>query len=160
YWQNEFKPIIGHSEKWETDKVGEKQRALTVSLLKRKAVPVHRLKWLEDPNFFIGSKKSRLQTFSENYGAADDRIFSHPHWYSNGYLPFLVGVIWLPERVIEEFREDARSRMNNGYDMGMKYRAVAKSRAVGYSRKGYHFGSPVGTTLPWCLLVAPNALHP
>ena len=53
---------------------------------------------MEDPNFLVGSKKSRLQTFSENYGAADDRIFSHPHWYSNGDLPFLVAVISRPDR--------------------------------------------------------------
>lgn len=127
YWQNDFRPITGHSEKWKIDQIGEKQRALMNSLVKRKAIPAHRFKWIEDANFFIGSKRSRLQVFSENFGATDDRIFEHPHWYSMGYLPFLVGVISLPDRVVEEFRADAEHRMNNGYDMGMKYRGVAKS---------------------------------
>ena len=31
---------------------------------------------------------------------------------------------------------------------------------VGYSQKGHHFGSSVGTTSPLSILVAPNALHP
>ena len=110
-----------------SDKIGQKQRALTNRLIKRKAIPAHRFKWMEDPDFFIGSKRSRLQVFSENFGASDDRIFEHPHWYAMGYLPFLVGVISLPERVVEEFRGDPTNRMNNAYDMGMKYRAMAKS---------------------------------
>lgn len=127
YWENEFKPVSGHSDKWDTNEIGKKQRRLMISLLKRGAIPKHRFKWLDDPAFMIGSKKSRMQIFCGNFGASDARVFEHPHWYSQGYLPFLVGVIALPERVIEEFRSDADDRMNNGYDMGMKYRAVAKS---------------------------------
>ena len=127
YWTCEFSHPRGHNEKWDTDKIGEKQRALTNSLIKRKAIPAHRFKWMEDPDFFIGSKKSRLQVFSENFGASDDRIFEYPHWYAMGYLPFLVGVISLPDHVVEQFRRDAESRMNNAYDMGMKYRGLAKS---------------------------------
>jgi hypothetical protein len=30
---------------------------------------------------------------------------------------------------------------------------------VAYSQKGHHFGSPVGTTFPECILVGPNALR-
>lgn len=130
YWQREFNHVTGHSEKWKTGGIGEKQRALMNSLLKRKAIPAHRFKWLDDADYFIGSKRSRFQVFSENFGAADDRVFGHPHWYSNGYLPFLVGVISLPDQVVEEFRTDAKNRMNNGYDMGMKYRGVAKSHKL------------------------------
>ena len=127
YWTNDYDKVIGHSQKWDTDKIGERQRALTVSLLKRDAIPLHRFKWLDDPNFLIGSKKPRLQIFSENFGASDDRIFAYPHWYSMGHLPFLVGVFLLPDHVVEGFRADAGNRMNNGYDMGMRYRAIAKS---------------------------------
>ena len=32
-------------------------------------------------------------------------------------------------------------------------------QVVGCSQKGYHFGRPVGTTLPESILVGPNALH-
>jgi hypothetical protein len=127
YWNDEFSHITGHSDTWDTGQIGQKQRALMNSLLERKAIPIHRFKWLDDPDFFICSKKSRFQVFRDNFGATDDRIFEHPHWYSNGYLPFLVGVISLPDQVVEAFRADAERRMNNGYDMGMKYRAVAKS---------------------------------
>ena len=127
YWTNDYGKPFGHSDKWDTDKIGQRQRTLTNSLLKRNAIPAHRLKWLDDADYFIGSKKSRLQVFSENFGAFDDRIFEHPHWYFMGYLPFLVGVISLPGQVAEEFRTDARRKTNNGYDIGMKYRGIAKS---------------------------------
>jgi hypothetical protein len=127
YWENEFRLDWGHSDKWDADKIGQKQRRLMNSLLERAAIPKHRFKWLDDPAYVVGLKRSRMQMFCENFGASDDRIFEHPHWYSQGYLPFLVGVIDLPDRVIEEFRSDAENRMNNGYDMGMKYRSLAKS---------------------------------
>jgi hypothetical protein len=128
YWEGEFDRNRGHSDKWDTDAIGRKQRELTRSLMDRKAIPPHRFEWLKNPEFMVGSKKSRLEMFCENFRASDDRIFEHPHWYSMRYLPFLVGVIGLPDRVVEEFRTDADHRtMNGGYEMGMKYRTMAKS---------------------------------
>jgi hypothetical protein len=127
YWTHDVKEYGGVSEKWRSDKIGQKQRALMNSLLTRGAIPQHRLKWVDDPDFFIGSSKSRFQCFSENFGAADDRVFEHPQWYSVGYLPFFVGVISLPDHVVEEFREDADRRWLNAYEMGLKYRQIAKS---------------------------------
>lgn len=127
YWSNEFGRPFGHSDARKSEEIGQKQRALTMSLLKRGAIPARRLRWVDSPDFFIGSKKSRLKVFCDNFRAHDDRIFEHPHWYSQGYLPFLVGVISLPEAVIEEFRADAANTMNNTYEMGMKYRRIARS---------------------------------
>ena len=49
YWNNDFNHITGHSDKWKTDQIGRKQRALMNSLLERKAIPAHRFKWLDDP---------------------------------------------------------------------------------------------------------------
>lgn len=132
YWEGDFDRIRGHSDKWKADGIGRKQRTLTRSLMDRKAIPAHRFEWLKNPEFVVGSKKSRLEIFCENFGASDDRIFEHPHWYSMGYLPFLVGMIRLPDRVVEEFRREAEHRtMNGGYEMGMKFRAMAKSLGLG-----------------------------
>ena len=128
YWSNEFNRMSGHSEKWHSEKIGEKQRELMVRLVRRDAIPAHRFAWLYDPEHVVGLSKSRWAIFCENFGASDERVFEHPHWFAGGYLPFLVGVINLPVRVVEEFRSDAEYRTgHSGYEMGMKYRSVAKS---------------------------------
>ena len=108
------------------DGIGQKQRELITSLLKREVIPARRWKWLMDPSFLVGSNKSRWEIFKENSGRSDESAFELPDWGIR-YLPFLLGIIDLPEPVIAEFRSDAGKSMTNGYEIGMKYRSVAKN---------------------------------
>lgn len=77
-------------------------RELTLSLLKRKAIPDHRVQWFTSPEHNIGGyKSSRKENFERNAHGAD--ILSHVH-----YLPYLRYFIFgpqLPAAVIDRFGE-------------------------------------------------------
>ena len=105
----------------------------------REAIPNHRLKWVDDPEFCVGSQSSRFEISRDNFGLPDDRIFEHPHWYALGHLPFFLGVISLPEHVVEDFRKDAERRWLNAYEMGQKYRQIAKSLVLPKNKTAEEF---------------------
>lgn len=110
------------------DQIGEQQVFLTKSLFDRESIPQRRLEWLTNADFFVGkSKKSRWGMICHNAGYKKAHlIFRLPFW-GERYLPFFLGIIDLPQELIDQFRKDASNRMNNGYDMGQMYRGVAKA---------------------------------
>jgi hypothetical protein len=66
---------------------GEAAARLMESLLERDAIPHVRLRFFTDPEFNIGTKRSRLEVF-ENHGLHDSAVFEHPHFAA--YLKYFV----------------------------------------------------------------------
>ena len=75
---------------------------LARSLLNRSAVPEIRLRYFNDPELNIGSKKSRAQIFESN-GTKGDAILGHGHFLK--YLRYFILGPDLPPAVIKEFSE-------------------------------------------------------
>ena len=74
---------------------------LTVSLLRRDAIPHVRLRYFNDPALNIGSKRSREQVFEAN-GRHGENIFKDPNFFK--YLRYFVLGPDLPETTIGEFQ--------------------------------------------------------
>ena len=97
----EFNPLARSHDATAARKSGEAAYQLTLSLLKRQAVPKIRWAYFTDPMLNIGRVKcSRKEVFERN-GTTGDAIFRHPHflkclWY------FLHGPT-LPADIIEGF---------------------------------------------------------
>lgn len=79
----------------------EKMGQLTESLLRRSAIPSSRIKYLTDPEFFVGGYgKSRKQVFERN-GCIGHEIFRHPDFMK--YLRYFIHGPDLPEDTIAGF---------------------------------------------------------
>jgi hypothetical protein len=78
-------------------------KQLAMSLLERKAIPQGRLDYFIDPEFNVGSKRSRKEIFEEN-GTRGDEILEHAH-----FLPYLKYFPDLGMNVIEGFCEQVNS---------------------------------------------------
>jgi hypothetical protein len=108
------------------DEIGNHQVYLTKSLMDRDAIPERRLRWLRDGDYNIGTKKSRWEVICDNAGHKKAHLILGLPFWGERYLPFLLGIINLPQSVIDQFRSDADKRWYNAYEMGQAYRAVAK----------------------------------
>lgn len=74
---------------------------LTRSLLARKAVPDHRLRYFTDPDFNVGGRgRSRFEQFKRT-GNTEDEVIRHPHFLA--YLKYFLQGPALPERAIDAF---------------------------------------------------------
>jgi hypothetical protein len=140
FWTYEYNTLSsGWHSKWKDGQIGVKQRDLTLSIRKRNAVPERRWRWVTDPEFNIGGSKSFLDVFMHNMGCSVEGVFEHAHWYSEGFLPFLLGVIKLPDAVVDEFRKDRERGGLSPYEMGQKYRQKAKSLGMDKSKVADEF---------------------
>lgn len=68
---------------------------LMKSLIERKAIPDARIKYLTNPEYNFGSRKSRIEVFESN-GRKGDDIFKHPH-----FLKYLKYVVFGPDLNLE-----------------------------------------------------------
>jgi hypothetical protein len=88
---------------------------LTRLLIERRVIPEIRTRYFTEPEFNIGSKKSRQQVFESN-GTVRRAIFSHPH-----FLPYLRYFIFgpnLPTSVVVKYHDLAMaSSYISGSDM-------------------------------------------
>lgn len=85
---------------------GELVLQLTLALAGRDAIPEHRWRWLNDPEYNIGGLGSSRKDVFERNGAAGDNILRHAH-----FLPCLRYFIFgpdLPLSVIAAFGERVR----------------------------------------------------
>jgi hypothetical protein len=69
-------------------------------LLKRNAIPQHRLDYFTDPEYNIGTKMSRQAVFERN-GTRGDEILEHPHFLK--YLRYFIYGANLPTPTVEGF---------------------------------------------------------
>jgi hypothetical protein len=90
-----------HEERLENfDRAGD----LTERLLKRDAIPQHRLDWFTEPEYNIsGRGSSREQIFRRN-AAPDTDIFRHPHFLR--YLRYCIFGPDLPARLMSDFQDE------------------------------------------------------
>lgn len=73
---------------------------LSISLLQRKAIPAHRLRYFDDPKHNLSNpKRSRLDTFKENLSSGEE-IMKHPHFLK--YLKYFIYGPELPSSLILE----------------------------------------------------------
>ncbi len=79
---------------------------LARSLLARKAIPAIRLRYFTDPEFNIGSRKSRKEVFELN-GTRGDDILSHGNFLP--YLRYFVEGPALPHHVADAFRAQVQT---------------------------------------------------
>ena len=78
---------------------------LMASLLNREAIPKHRVKYFEDPNFRKGRIKGSHRSLFERDGTVGVQIFEH---YSfRKYLHYFLVGSDLPAHLIADFREKA-----------------------------------------------------
>jgi hypothetical protein len=85
---------------------GELVATLMKSLVKRKAIPVQRMKWFTDPGYRTGRMKgSRRDLFHRN-GNTDEEMLRHASFLS--YLRYFVCGPDLPPAAIAEFRDAVR----------------------------------------------------
>jgi hypothetical protein len=83
---------------------GEAARALTKSLMERKAIPEVRLRWFTDPAYNIsGHGASRQQIFAKN-GTRGEDILRHPHFLK--HLRYFIYGPDLPAAVMESFEKE------------------------------------------------------
>lgn len=75
-------------------------KPLAGSLLKRKAVPRIRLEYFTDPEYNIGSQRSRKQIFEDN-GTVGEAILGHGNFLN--YLRYFIFGPDLPEETIRKF---------------------------------------------------------
>jgi hypothetical protein len=83
---------------------------LASSLLSRKAIPEMRLRYFNDPNLNIGSKKSRKQVFEAN-GTYGNAILEHAHFLP--YLQYFIFGPQLPSAIINGFCDLISSPYND-----------------------------------------------
>jgi len=112
--QRLFDSIEWQSEKWlrweqESQlEMFEDAKDLSLSLLKRKAIPQIRVDYFVRPELNFGSGKSRKQVFEDN-GTAGENIYRHPHFLA--YLWYFINGPKLPQSTIDGFikilRDDA-----------------------------------------------------
>ncbi|TGP88919.1 MULTISPECIES: hypothetical protein [unclassified Mesorhizobium] len=98
----EFDPgKVRDHEDWKRN--SELAAQLAHSILKRKAVPDHRLRYFTDPDYHPGGRnKSRRDNWVANGNSYED-ILRH-----NNFLPYLRYFIHgpnIPKRIIDEFRQ-------------------------------------------------------
>lgn len=107
--------------------------ALTVSLLKREAIPLVRISYFVDPELNIGCSRSRQQVFEGN-GTAGEDIFRHPHFFR--YLRYFVLGPDLPEATIRRFADAVADcgLVTSGDEEALQRLARAEVRRCGLER--------------------------
>jgi hypothetical protein len=109
--------------------------ALTISLLRRKAIPQIRVDYFMDPELNISQSRSRKQIFEKN-GTSGEEIFSHPAFFR--YLQYFVEGPDLPHATIDRFGEAVRAcgMVTSGDQAGLQSLAREEVRRRGLERKG------------------------
>jgi hypothetical protein len=112
----------------------EAAHTLTISLLRRKAIPSIRVDYFTDPDLNIGQRRSRQQIFESN-GTAGEEIFSHPAFFP--YLQYFVEGPDLPQATIGRFAEAVRAcgMVTSGDQEGLQRLARDEVRRRGLERK-------------------------
>jgi hypothetical protein len=87
---------------------GEIAAELAHSVIKRRAVPEHRVRYFTDRDYNLGPKKCSRQEVFEGNGRRGDDILKHPHFLP--YLRYFLFGAHLSERVIAEFSSAVRER--------------------------------------------------
>ena len=120
----EFDPDWPHVERDRVLEICRAAATLTKALVKRGAIPEHRLNYFTDPEFNIGTKMSRQEVFERN-GTKGDEILEHPHFLK--YLYYFIHGPNLPKPVIEGFCKIVDDdRGTSGMVMDQMHRYVRK----------------------------------
>ncbi len=77
-------------------------RQLTISLMNRNVIPKIRLRYLNDPEYNVGSLKSRIEIFESN-GTRGEEIYGHGNFLK--HLKYLIDGPDLPLSVISQFQK-------------------------------------------------------
>jgi hypothetical protein len=92
---------LGNTQAFHTN--GNLVVQLTSSLLKRKAIPDHRLAYFSDPEYNVGGRgKSRRDVFFQN-GHNDDSLMRHGHFLQ--YLRYFIHGADLPTELVASFKK-------------------------------------------------------
>lgn len=112
----------------------EAAHGLTLSLLRREAIPPIRVDYFIDPELNIGQRRSREQIFEGN-GTAGEDIFRHPHFFP--YLHYFVVGPDLPQATIDRFAQAVADcgLVTSGDEEGLQRLARAEVRRCGLERK-------------------------
>lgn len=78
--------------------------ALIRPLIARKAIPEARVRYFNDPEYFVGGRGSSRRQMFERNGTWGEEIFYHPHFLE--YLRYFLNGPDLPRQVIDAFREE------------------------------------------------------
>ncbi|MCW5750718.1 MAG: hypothetical protein KIT81_06190 [Alphaproteobacteria bacterium] len=78
--------------------------ALMRSLAIRKGIPEARVRYFNDPEYFVGGRGSSRRQIFERNGTRGEEIFNHPHFLE--YLRYFLCGPSLPCQVIEAFRDE------------------------------------------------------
>jgi len=114
-------------------------KPLTLSLLKRGAVPQVRLDWMMDPELNVGLGRSRFDVFRNN-GTSGENIFEHGNFLK--YLKYWIYGPDLPEAAIASIRDalDCIDTEGGRRDRArMAARAAARSYRLDPKRAGDEF---------------------
>src|SRR5260370_25677021 len=79
---------------------------LMASLIKRNAIPNHRVQYFTNPDYHFGSTKGAYKDVFERNGTKGREIFEHPHFLK--FLRYFLFGASLPEDAIREFAERVR----------------------------------------------------
>jgi len=84
-----------------TRRNGRRARELAQSLLKRKAIPEHRVRWFTDAEYYVGGRAKSRESIFESNGCRGSDILEHPHFLQT--LKYWIAGPQLPSPVVDGF---------------------------------------------------------
>jgi hypothetical protein len=115
--------------------------ALMRSLIARKGIPEVRVRYFNDPAYFVGGRGSSRREMFERNGTRGEEIFHHPHFLD--YLRYFLNGPSLPRQIIERFREEVADcgTVTSGdvIQLGRRARELARSYGPDPSRAAEEF---------------------